>query len=50
MAAKSAAERKAAERKRMRSIGLVLIQAWVHPKDLVKARAYLYRLLKRHVP
>jgi len=33
MTAKTAAERKADERKRMRRLGYVLRQAWVHPGD-----------------
>jgi hypothetical protein len=49
VAPQSVAQRKAQERERMRALGLVLIQAWVHPKDLVKVRAYLHRLLKRHI-
>jgi hypothetical protein len=50
MAGKSAAQRKADERTRMRSLGLVLRQVWVHPKDWERVRRYIERLLKRRVP
>lgn len=49
MTGKTAAERKASERERMRSLGLVLRQVWVHPKDWDKARKYIDRLLRRHL-
>lgn len=43
-AAKSAAERKADERERMRARGYVLRQFWIHPKDWERAQKYLQRL------
>ena len=46
---RTAAQRKADERKRMRSLGLVLRQVWVHPKDWPRVRKYIDRLLGRHV-
>jgi hypothetical protein len=45
----SAAQRKAAERDRMRALGLVLRQVWVHPKDWERVRKYIDRLLGRHL-
>lgn len=44
---KSANERKAAERERMRSKGYVLRQFWVHPKDWELVQKYLLRVNKR---
>jgi hypothetical protein len=46
MTAKSAAERKRAERARMRAEGLVLRQFWVHPKDWPRVEKYLTKLLE----
>ena len=39
-----AAERKANERARKRKLGLVLLQAWVHPEDRSRIKAYLAEL------
>lgn len=41
---RSAAERKAAERERMRSKGYILRQFWVHPKDWPLVQKYLQRV------
>lgn len=46
-AAKTAAERKAAERERMRALGFVLRQVWVHEKDLERFGKYVERLRKQ---
>ncbi len=43
-----AAERKRAERKRMRGKGFVLLQAWIPENDLPVATKYVDRLRKRH--
>ena len=43
---KSDAQRKRAERKRMREAGYVLRQFWVYPDDWPRVRAYL-RQFKR---
>jgi hypothetical protein len=45
--ARSNAERKADERTRMRALGFVLRQAWVHPKDWERVQTYLVRVNKR---
>ena len=45
-APKSAAERKRDERNRMRALGFVLRQMWVHPKDWQRVQKYLARVLK----
>lgn len=44
---KSAAERKADERARMRSRGFVLRQFWVHPKDWPLVQRYLLRVNRK---
>ena len=44
---KTGAERKAAERARMRDKGYVLRQFWVHPKDWPLVQKYLLRVNKR---
>ena len=44
---KSDAERKAAERERMREAGFVLRQVWVHPRDWQRAKVYLQQLRNR---
>jgi hypothetical protein len=41
---KSDAERKAAERARMRAKGYVLRQFWVHPDDWARVQKYLLRV------
>jgi hypothetical protein len=43
----TAAERKQAERERMRARGFVLRQFWVHPKDWARVQKYLLRVNKR---
>lgn len=43
----TAAERKQAERERMRARGFVLRQFWVHPKDWERVLTYLTRINKR---
>lgn len=40
------AERKAAERARMRARGFVLKQFWIHPEDWPRVEKYLSRLRK----
>ena len=40
----SAAERKATERARKRKLGLVLLQAWIHPEDRSRIKVYLAEL------
>lgn len=47
---KSAAERKADERARMRARGFVLRQFWIHPKDWERVQRYLLRVNKRRDP
>jgi hypothetical protein len=44
---KSTAQRKRDERERMRALGLVLRQFWVHPQDWPRVQKYLARVLKR---
>lgn len=44
---KSASERKAAERARMRAKGYILRQFWVHPQDWQLVQKYLLRVNKR---
>lgn len=44
---KTAAQRKADERERMRARGFVLRQFWVHPKDWERVRVYLERVRKQ---
>lgn len=44
--AKSAAERKRAERERMRERGFVIRTFWVHPKDWPRVQRYLERVRK----
>jgi len=46
-AAKTANERKAEERTRMRAQGFVLRQVWVHEKDVERFGKYVERLRKR---
>ncbi len=46
-AAKTAAERKQDERNRMRALGFVLRQAWVHEDDVERFAKYVERLRKR---
>lgn len=43
---RTAAQRKAAERERMREAGYVLRQFWVHPQDWPRVQAYLKRVNK----
>lgn len=43
----SAAERKRAERARMRAKGYILRQFWVHPKDWALVQKYLLRVNRR---
>lgn len=43
---KSATERKADERERMRARGFILRQFWVHPKDWPRVQAYLLKIRK----
>lgn len=45
--AKSVAERKADERARMRKLGYVLRQFWVHPQDWPRVKKYLERVNAR---
>lgn len=44
---RSPAERKAAERARMRERGFVLRQFWIHPADWLRVQRYLLRVNKR---
>ena len=46
-AAKSAAQRKADERRRQRDAGRVVVQVWVHPLDREKLALYIKRLNDR---
>ena len=46
-AAKTAAQRKQDERDRMRALGFVLRQAWVHEDDVERFAKYVERLRKR---
>ena len=46
-AAKTANERKANERKRMRAAGFVLRQVWVHGDDVARFAKYVEWLRKR---
>lgn len=46
-AAKTPAERKQDERDRMRALGFVLRQAWVHEDDVERFTKYVERLRKR---
>lgn len=39
--------RKEAERERMKEKGFKRFEAWVHPEDAAKVRAYIDRLNKR---
>jgi hypothetical protein len=41
------AERKRAERDRMRKRGYVLRQFWIHPKDWLRVQTYLRRVNRR---
>lgn len=43
---KSASQRKADERERMRARGFVLRQFWVHPKDWERVQTYLAKIRK----
>lgn len=45
--ASSSAERKAAERERMRSRGYVLRHLWVHPGDWDRVKQFVARLMRR---
>lgn len=47
---KSPRERKADERARMRALGFVLRQFWVHPKDWPKVQKYLLSVNKKRFP
>ncbi len=40
-------QRKAAERERMKAKGLKRFEAWVHPDDAAKVRAYVERLNRK---
>lgn len=42
-----AKKRKEAERQRMREKGYKRFEAWVHPEDAPKVRAYIERMSKR---
>lgn len=44
--AKTPAERKQDERERMRALGYVLRQVWVHPDDWQRVKAYLAKVNK----
>lgn len=44
--AKTAVERKADERARLRALGRVPIEAWVHPEDRERIQAFIARLNK----
>jgi hypothetical protein len=44
---KTSAERKSAERARMRLKGYILRQFWVHPKDWPLVQKYLARVNRR---
>lgn len=44
---KTAAQRKAEERERQRSLGRVVVQVWVHPDDREKLAHYVRRLNQR---
>lgn len=46
---KSPAERKRDERERMRALGFVLRQFWIHPKDWERVQKYLARVNKRRL-
>lgn len=46
-AAKTANQRKADERERMRAQGYVLRQVWVHAEDVERFTKYVERLRKR---
>lgn len=45
--AKSATERKAAERERKRSLGLVPGEVWAHPQDWPDVRRYVERKTRK---
>ena len=45
--AKTAAERKAAERQRLRDAGLVAVTVWIDPEDRQKLARYIKRLNER---
>lgn len=47
MTAKTASERKAAERERMRKRGYILRQFWVHPQDWERVQKYLLAVNKK---
>lgn len=47
MIAKTANQRKADERERMRAAGYVLRQVWVHPKDWERVKKYIALVRKR---
>lgn len=47
MTAKTPQERKAAERKRNKKAGLVIVQAWCHPEDRPKIREYAEKLANK---
>jgi len=47
MNAKTAAQRKAAERARQKEAGRVVVQVWVHPDDREKLAHYIRRLNDR---
>lgn len=44
---KSANERKQDERARMRALGFVLRQVWIHPKDYARFTKYVSALNKK---
>lgn len=48
--AKSNAQRQQVMRERMRSLGFVLRQMWVHPADWEAVKKYVERLRKRRAP
>lgn len=47
---KTAAQRKADERTRMRALGFILRQFWVHPGDWPRVQKYLLQVNKKRFP
>ena len=45
--AKTASQRKAAERQRQREAGRVVVQVWIYPGDRTKLARYVKRLNER---
>jgi hypothetical protein len=50
MTPKSANQRKATERERKRTLGLVPGEVWAHPADWPNVRRYVERKLRKRVP